>query len=85
MPDSLTKPSAKCKLFTMTSLDDYVSQTEAAEILGVNDATVGRWSDERLAPEHRRLTVIRRFGTTKIFRRADVEALRDELAEQAAS
>lgn len=67
---------------------DLVSQIEAAEILGVDDSTVSRWSDERLAPEHRKLTVVRRFGYTKVFRRSDVEALRDQLAadrEQAAS
>lgn len=64
----------------MTNLDDYVSQTEAAEILGIDDATVSRWSSDDLKPEARKLTVVRRFGYTKIFRRADVEALRDQLA-----
>ena len=69
----------------MPSYDDLVSQTEAAEILGVDASTVSRWSDERLDPGRRRLTVVRRFGYTKAFHRADVEALRDQLrAEQEA-
>lgn len=62
----------------MSNYDDLVSQTEAAEILGVDASTVSRWSDERY-PERQRLTVVRRFGYTKAFHRADVERLRDEL------
>lgn len=75
MQDSLTKPSSKCKLFRMGNLDDYVSQTEAAEILGVDGSTVSRWSDQG------KIRVQRRIGYTKLYARADVERLRDELAE----
>lgn len=70
----------------MASPDDLVSQVEAAEILQVDDSTVSRWSDERLKPEARKLTVVlRRPGPTgvKLFRRSDVEALAAELAEAA--
>lgn len=63
----------------MTNYDDLVSQTEAAEILGVDASTVSRWSDERQEPGRRRLTIVRRFGYTKAFLRSDVEALRDQL------
>lgn len=59
----------------MTNLDDYVNQTEAAEILGVDASTVFRWS------ERGRIEVVRRIGYTKLYRRSDVEDLRDELAE----
>lgn len=78
MQDSLTNSSSLCKLFRMASFDDYVSQTEAAEILGVDASTVKRWSDQE------RLTVVRRVGYTKLYERADVERLRDELAEASA-
>jgi excisionase family DNA binding protein len=63
----------------MTNLDDYVSQTEAAEILGVDGSTVSRWSDQG------RIKVVRRIGYTKLYRRSDVEDLRDELATKEAS
>lgn len=59
----------------MTNLDDYVNQTEAAEILGVDASTVFRWRHAG------RLEVVHRIGYTKLYRRADVERLRDELAE----
>lgn len=81
----MTNPSALCKLYVMPRDSELVTQTQAAEILGVDDSTVSRWSDERLDPEHRKLTVVQRFGYTKAFRRADVEALRDELAAKETS
>ena len=67
----------------MNDTPDLVGSVEAAEILGVDPATVSRWSDERLQPQHRRLIIALRMpGLTgaKLFRRSDVEALRDELA-----
>lgn len=63
---------------------DLVTGVEAAEILGVDQSTVSRWSDERLQPEARKLTPYARLRGErgyKLFRRADVERLRDELAE----
>lgn len=57
----------------MTNLDDYVSQTEAAEILGVDGSTVSRWSDQG------KIRVQRRVGYVKLYARSDVEDLRDEL------
>jgi len=68
----------------MNDTPDLVGSVEAAEILGVDPATVSRWSDERLQPEHRRLTIALRLpGQTgaKLFRRSDVEKLAAELAE----
>lgn len=59
----------------MGNLDEYVSQTEAAEILGVDGSTVSRWSD------HGKIAVQRRVGYTKLYARADVEKLRDEMAQ----
>lgn len=73
MQDTLTKPSARCKLFRMTSLHDYVSQTEAAEILGVDGSTVSRWS------RHGRIEVKQRVGYTKLYARSEVEALKAQL------
>jgi excisionase family DNA binding protein len=61
----------------MTNLDDYVSQAQAARILGVDASTVYRWAEQG------RLTVAGRIGYTKLYRRGDVEQLRDELAAQA--
>lgn len=65
---------------------DLIGQTEAAEILGVDPATVSRWSSELLKPEARKLQVVHRLpGKTgaKLFRRSDVEALAAQLAEAA--
>jgi DNA-binding transcriptional MerR regulator len=64
---------------------DLVSGVEAASILGVDPSTVSRWSDERLQPAARKLNHVTRLGKqgAKLFRRADVERLRDELAEAA--
>lgn len=63
---------------------DLIGSVEAAEILGVDVSTVSRWvtGDRRRT---RRLTVALRLpGKTgaKLFRRTDVEALANELAEQ---
>lgn len=63
---------------------DLVTGVEAAEILGVDQSTVSRWSDERLSAEHRKLTPVGRLRGErgyKLFRRADVEKLRDEMAK----
>lgn len=83
----MTKPSALRKMSHMTNTDDLVSGVQAAEILGVNDATVSRWADDRLKPEARKLTAVMRLrGRTgaKLYRRADVEQLRDELKAKSA-
>jgi len=67
---------------------DLVGSVEAAEILGVDPATVSRWSSELLKPEARKLQVaLRLTGKTgaKLFRRADVETLAAELAAERAS
>lgn len=68
--------------------DWLIGSKEAAEILGVDAATVSRWSSELLKPEARRLTVALRLpGQTgaKLFRRSEVEALAAELAGERAS
>jgi hypothetical protein len=65
---------------------DLIGTVEAAEILGVERSTITRWSDSRLKPEERRLTVALRLGGptgAMLFRRADVEALAAELAGEA--
>jgi hypothetical protein len=67
----------------MAETQDLIGSTEAAEILGVDGSTLSRWTDEKLKPEARRLTVAFRLpGPTgaKLFRRSDVEALAAELA-----
>jgi hypothetical protein len=72
----------------VTETQDLIGTAEVARLLDVDPATISRWSDERLKPEERRLHIALRLpGKTgaKLFRRADVEALRDELARQAAS
>lgn len=60
---------------------DLISTADAARILGVDRATVSRWSSEDLLPEARKLDAVGRVGGYKVFRRADVERLRDELEE----
>ena len=60
---------------------DLISTADAARILGVDRATVSRWSSEDLLPAARKLDAVGRVGGYKVFRRADVERLRDELAE----
>jgi predicted site-specific integrase-resolvase len=58
-----------------------VTSAEAADILGVDRTTLSRWSDERLRDDGRRITHIRLASGAKLYRRADVEKLRDEMAE----
>jgi hypothetical protein len=67
---------------------EEITGVEAAEILGVDPSTVSRWSDDRLKPEERKLTAIRRLRGErgyKLFLRSDVEALAAELAGERAS
>ena len=68
----------------MKRTPDLIGSVEAAEILGVDVSTISRWvtGDRRRT---RRLTVALRLpGKTgaKLFRRSDVEALANELAEE---
>lgn len=65
----------------MTESLDLISGADAARILGVDPATVSRWSSPDLKPEARKLTPVGRVGGYKLFRRTDVERLRDEMAE----
>lgn len=65
--------------------NEFVTSAEAATILGVDRSTLSRWSDEKLRDDERRIDHVRLSSGAKLYRRADVEALRDELAEQAAS
>ena len=61
---------------------DLIGTTEAMAILGVDRSTVIRWADRgKLGP------VLKMAGLTGAFliRRAEVERLRDQLAEAAAS
>jgi predicted DNA-binding transcriptional regulator AlpA len=69
----------------VTETLDLITTTEAAQILGVDRATVSRWSSAKLLPEARKLTPAARIGGYAAFRRADVEALRDEMATKEAS
>lgn len=81
--EALDEYFCKMKGKHMIVESDLVTGVEAAEILGVDDSTVSRWSDDRLQPEARKLTaVIRLRGPRgiKLYRRADVETLRDERA-----
>jgi len=67
--------------------DDLITSAEAATILDVDRSTLTRWSDPKVPDAERRLTpVLRAPGSTgaKFFRRADVERLRDEMAEATA-
>lgn len=52
-----------------------VTGAEAARMLGVDPATVSRWSSDSLRPELRKLTSVGRAGNYKMFRRSDVLAL----------
>ena len=66
----------------MQPSSDLVGSVEAADILGIDRSTLSRWSDERLQPDQRRITPVMRTGGRtgpKVFRRADVLALRDRL------
>lgn len=65
-----------------------IGSAEAARLLEVDTSTVSRWSDERLKPNARALTPVKKLGGKrgpKLFARADVEALRDELKRQDAT
>jgi DNA-binding transcriptional MerR regulator len=59
---------------------DLITGAEAARLLGVDPATVSRWSSDDLVPEARKLTAVTRVGRYKMFRRKDVLALRDRKA-----
>jgi hypothetical protein len=64
--------------------DDLVTSAEAARILDVDRSTITRWSDPRLSD--RRLIPVRKLDGlrgAKLFRRADVEALAEQLAATA--
>lgn len=66
---------------------DLITGTEAAEILGIDRSTLTRWSDPKLSPQHRRIEPVMAIGRgnkygPKLYDRADVEALRDELTTQ---
>lgn len=65
-------------------MGNMIGSAEAAEILGVSRATVLRWAD---ADRDIRLPGHKLPGETGayVFDRADVEALRDELAAQQAA
>lgn len=68
---------------------DLITGTEAAEILGIDRSTLTRWSDPKLSPEHRRIEPVMSVGRgnkygPKLYKRADVEALRDQLAAERA-
>ncbi|SDU42145.1 MerR family transcriptional regulator [Jiangella alkaliphila] len=69
--------------------DDLITSTQAAEILGVDRATVSRWSDDRLKPEARKLHVAKQLpgqSGARLFDVNDVHALRARLdAEKAAA
>lgn len=62
---------------------DLITSAEAADILGVDRSTLSRWSDEKLRGEERRLDFERLSSGAKLYSRADVERLRDELAQAA--
>jgi DNA-binding transcriptional MerR regulator len=64
---------------------DLITGAEAARLLGVDPATVSRWSSEDLVPEARKLTAVTRVGRYKMFKRRDIEALRSKLQEGKAS
>lgn len=69
----------------MTETFDLISGADAAKILGVDPATVSRWSSEDLQPEARKLTPVGRIGGYKVFKRAEVEQLRVEREREEAS
>lgn len=65
----------------MTDLG-LVGTVEACAILGIDRATLGRWADERLRPEERKIVPAMQLpgpNGAKLYRRADVEALAAEL------
>lgn len=64
----------------MDESHDLVTGAEAARILGVDPATVSRWSSENLRPDARQLEPVGRIGQYKVFARRDVERLRDARA-----
>ncbi|HYU74081.1 MAG TPA: helix-turn-helix domain-containing protein [Ktedonobacteraceae bacterium] len=49
------------------TLDDFISEKEAAQFLGVNPRTVGRWADQG------RLTRYKQFGLRVLYKRAEIE------------
>jgi excisionase family DNA binding protein len=64
--------------------DDLVTTAEACEMLGVERSTLIRWTHAGRPPKitpAERLTVGGRYGAYR-FRRADVEALARELADE---
>lgn len=62
--------------------DILIGSAEACEILGVHRATLIRWTEQdKLTPVHRNPGLTGAY----VFRRADVERLRDELADRRAS
>ena len=59
-----------------------IGSDEASELLGVHRATLLRWvADGRLKPVHQ----LPGPNGAYLFRRADVEKLRDDIAAKAAS
>jgi hypothetical protein len=65
--------------------DELIDSRTAADILGVDLSTLSRWSDRRLPAGWRPLTPVHRGrgpSGAKLFKRADVEALRDQLARE---
>ena len=48
-------------------MDEFISEKEVAQILGVNQRTVGRWADQG------KLTRYRQFGVRVRYKRVEVE------------
>lgn len=62
--------------------DDLIGSAEACRLLGIDKATLTRWvSQDRLEPAHKLPAKNGAF----LFNRADIERLRDEIADEAAS
>jgi len=60
--------------------DDLLATVEAVALLGIDRSTLSRWvKDGRIAPAHQ----LPGQTGAMLFRRSDVEALRDQLAEAA--
>lgn len=61
--------------------DEQLTTAEAAELLRVHVATVNRWAQDGRLPPIQKLPGLR---GPNLFRRADVEDMRDQLAKESA-